>query len=196
MHRLPVFVTVSLVASTLAMTLAGCHRTVNSSRVPPAVLEVLDNIYETSSGVLHNPSVDVRVQQAGAVEITLRGQVLSKPEAEGDVWIPVLLAPKLPPYFQIVAPNDSPGIALRHTNSRKGCGASQRSCSGPLALLFPHNTVEFFRPSPATTASHPSSLFPRRSEAKLIRSGLSTRGLSRPAVLHCQMKPPLLHPSL
>src|ERR1700741_3658208 len=102
MRRLPVFVTVSLLTATLAVTLAGCHPTENSSRVSPAVLEALDNIYETSSGVLHNPSVDVQVQQPGAVEITLRGQVLSKPAAEGDVWIPVLLLPKLPPYFQIV----------------------------------------------------------------------------------------------
>lgn len=120
MRRLPVLVTVSLVLATLAMTLAGCHRNVSSSRVPPAVLDALDNIYETSSGVLHNPSVDVQVQQAGAIEITIRGQVLSKPEAEGDVWIPILLVPKLPTYFQIVEPNDSPGISLEAYEFKEG----------------------------------------------------------------------------
>jgi len=77
-----------------------------------ADLQALANIQEASSAIFHNSAIDIQVLEKGAIEVTMRGQVQSKPEAEGDVWVPVLLVRKLPEYFEALNPEKSGGAVL------------------------------------------------------------------------------------
>jgi len=101
----------ALVCVGLAAVLTSCERS-NQVGLPIPALAALNSIYLTSSGRLHNLKVDVEVGKEGMVEVAMQGQLTSNPGGEGDVWIPALIVSKLPPYFQIVEPNDTSDMSL------------------------------------------------------------------------------------
>jgi len=85
----------------LLFAFGGCGESSNL-RLPHRDVETIDRIYNSSSATLKNVSTDVRVLGDGAVEIVERGDEVRRSDEEGDgtLWLPVVLAPELPEYYE------------------------------------------------------------------------------------------------
>jgi len=91
--------------------LSGCRDT-SKDHLAGNDLLALRTIYDTSSGTFHSSEIDIHVLRGGSVKIQIHGNLTSKAEVDGDVWIPVLLVPKLPAYFHVVQASGTIPITL------------------------------------------------------------------------------------
>lgn len=105
-------IAVLILAATLVPITVGCRFQKHSVFLSPSDLSALETIRDTSSGLFHNSQIDIKSREGGAVEVVLQGEVIQKPEATGDVWIPILLLRNLPEYFQITDTHESLGASL------------------------------------------------------------------------------------
>lgn len=98
-RSLPVALVMAALAAG-ACLLNGCGHA-SKQQLTRSDLLALRSIYQTSSGTLRRPQIDVHVLRGGTVNLQVEGYLAPKPDGEGDAWIPLLLLHQLPAYFHV-----------------------------------------------------------------------------------------------
>ena len=75
-------------------------------------VQALQNIYEEGNWTFQQSSVNIRVNEGGAVKLSIAGQAIEKVSGvNNSIWIPVALLKELPEYFGTDGDN-SAGVKL------------------------------------------------------------------------------------
>lgn len=106
--RTPLYYQAQFIVLFFTISLLFCSCAAPTAYQKKDDIQALQNIYEESNWTFQQSSVDVQVNEGGAVKLSIDGEAIEKVSGENSsIWIPVAMLKELPEYFGIDGDNST-----------------------------------------------------------------------------------------